>query len=368
MGLHEALQSAIITAIEDDSYAFSLPSLVDCDALVRCSSSEKQRLEFLGDALLHASVALYLNEVFPDASPGMYTSLRAAINANATFTHLMVKAGVHHLDSESRTTKAAADTFEVIIAAFYMERGFADLRSWVKAQFSLLVTAAHATYHNMMAKKRRNVVLSRRAQSACYSGTPFLKKIRLGRSVDRVKTPSKIKAMARNVLKKMALQRPGSIRLPIRKGKKTRISPCRSFVDLTWDDDPEVVLVKRPNAPKGRADSNPSTPRSKSPPMSRTDTVRRAFDSTKLSQKSSSRSIVGHSLNDDFHRGPPNDTSTYAGDEELSSSSRPGTSPPTYDLFRKAGLSLATSPDDDYLGLGTFAQPIMIYDSDEGPN
>ncbi|KAH7913026.1 ribonuclease III domain-containing protein [Hygrophoropsis aurantiaca] len=148
-GIHAVLQNAIVTAINDPGYTFSLPRLADWDAVISCSSSERERLEFIGDSLMHMAVALYLYQIYPEATPGLLTILRSAVNTNATFTHLMVKVGAHQLTSPSETTKAAADSFEIIIAALYMEGGLSEVRSWVEEQFAPIVAAARRSYDQL---------------------------------------------------------------------------------------------------------------------------------------------------------------------------------------------------------------------------
>lgn len=71
--IHGTLQNAIVAAINDPSYSFSLPKLSDWESIVSSSADEKERLEFVGDAIMHFSVALYLYRLFPDAAPGLYT-------------------------------------------------------------------------------------------------------------------------------------------------------------------------------------------------------------------------------------------------------------------------------------------------------
>lgn len=58
----------------------------------------------------------------------------------------MVKAGAYKLPSQSHSTKAVADSFEVIVAALYMERGFPDVYAWVQEQYAPLVAVARESY------------------------------------------------------------------------------------------------------------------------------------------------------------------------------------------------------------------------------
>lgn len=82
--MHGTLQSAIVATINDPDYSFSLPQLSDWESVVSSSADEKQRLEFVGDAVMHLSVALYLYRLFPDAAPGLYTVSYDPSTAGAT--------------------------------------------------------------------------------------------------------------------------------------------------------------------------------------------------------------------------------------------------------------------------------------------
>lgn len=82
--IHGTLQNAIVDVINDPNYSFSLPKLSDWESIVSSSVDEKQRLEFVGDAIMHFSVALYLYRLFPDAAPGLYTVSYDPSTAGAT--------------------------------------------------------------------------------------------------------------------------------------------------------------------------------------------------------------------------------------------------------------------------------------------
>ena len=74
---HSFIQNALIVAINDPSFNFTLPELCIStwdDLLTSTNAShERERLEFVGDALMHACVSLELYRLFPDATPGLYT-------------------------------------------------------------------------------------------------------------------------------------------------------------------------------------------------------------------------------------------------------------------------------------------------------
>jgi hypothetical protein len=161
---HSFIQNALIVAINDPSFNFTLPDLCLStwdDLLTKSNAShERERLEFIGDALMHACVGLELYKQFPDATPGLYTvsffrssspmedyspsgmqTLRAALNANATFTHLMIHVGAFEGRSAGRP-KIAADAFEIVIGSYYMERGFDALCTWVADMLKPLIAVA----------------------------------------------------------------------------------------------------------------------------------------------------------------------------------------------------------------------------------
>lgn len=62
----------------------------------------KQRLEFLGDAVLDYLITSYLYSVYPDLKPGQLTDLRSIAVNNNSFAHLAVHKSFHsYLISES---------------------------------------------------------------------------------------------------------------------------------------------------------------------------------------------------------------------------------------------------------------------------
>lgn len=87
--IHGTLQNAVVATINDPNYSFSLPKLSDWESVVSSSVDEKQRLEFVGDAVMHFSVALYLYRLFPDAAPGLYTVSRIPAMLGPQFIRIL---------------------------------------------------------------------------------------------------------------------------------------------------------------------------------------------------------------------------------------------------------------------------------------
>lgn len=62
----------------------------------------KQRLEFLGDAVLDYLMTSYLYSVYPDLKPGQLTDLRSMAVNNNSFAHIAVHKSFHsYLISDS---------------------------------------------------------------------------------------------------------------------------------------------------------------------------------------------------------------------------------------------------------------------------
>ncbi len=113
-----------------------------------------ERLEFLGDALLNLLVAELIYEMHPRASEGEMTRLRAALVNGTALAGLAraqrlgdrlhlgpgeLKSGGHRRDS------ILADAFEAVVAAVYLDGGWAACRTRVRALFGALVGEATRT-------------------------------------------------------------------------------------------------------------------------------------------------------------------------------------------------------------------------------
>lgn len=78
MTLHIAIQNAILAEIARPEFNAALPPLSET-AWLRIidpspgTKNENERLEFLGDAMMYATLGRQLYEQLPDGSPGLYT-------------------------------------------------------------------------------------------------------------------------------------------------------------------------------------------------------------------------------------------------------------------------------------------------------
>ncbi|KAH0838251.1 hypothetical protein J3R83DRAFT_6507 [Lanmaoa asiatica] len=375
--IHGTLQNAIVTTINDPNYSFSLPKISDWESIVSSSADEKQRLEFVGDAVMHLSVALYLYRLFPDAAPGLYTNIRSAVNTNATFTHLMVKAGAYELPIQSHSTKAAADSFEVIVAALYLERGFTDVCAWVEEQYAPLIAAARESYDKCLTTSDRSIpFLSTKRHRGLLdpASTPLLKKIRLSsrrssprmarRVINRMKSKGKVKLCLPTKRSKHSLEmRLHSRELPASEPQR----PSSLVIDLTMDSGSDGQEAAPSNISQASQPSFEPLALSQSwLPQSQSDTIPQ-------SDQVSYKCTVFH--------WPPKQGSTASlapshpsrGSPSLPASSPIATPPgritsvvpqPTFDTFGRSGLSLPPQSDNTHIPSGTYGNPIVIEDSE----
>jgi hypothetical protein len=75
---HFFIQNKLILAINDPAFKLVLPELRQSSwnrVLLPDPSNddERERLEFLGDALMHISVALELYKLYPEGTPHLFT-------------------------------------------------------------------------------------------------------------------------------------------------------------------------------------------------------------------------------------------------------------------------------------------------------
>jgi ribonuclease-3 len=104
------------------------------------SLQSNERLEFLGDALLGATVALYLWEQFPQMTEGELSKIRAAIVCESSLAAwarelllgdaLLLGKGESMTDGKNRPS-ILADAFEALIAAVYLDGGIVPVRNFI---------------------------------------------------------------------------------------------------------------------------------------------------------------------------------------------------------------------------------------------
>ncbi len=93
-----------------------------------------ERLEYLGDAVLSLVIADFLFKKFPYHDEGFLTDIRSRLVSRKNLNKLSVKLGIDkmvNLDSSSNNVyrSVAGDTFEAIVGAIYLDRGFIFTKS-----------------------------------------------------------------------------------------------------------------------------------------------------------------------------------------------------------------------------------------------
>lgn len=100
-----------------------------------------ERLEYLGDAVLHLCVGSILFQTYPDASEGDLTRMRAHLVSGSALSDLALKGGLgRHLKlgrgekfSGGRTRpRVLAGAFEALVGALFIQKGFQESMEFVR--------------------------------------------------------------------------------------------------------------------------------------------------------------------------------------------------------------------------------------------
>ncbi|EKM61127.1 uncharacterized protein PHACADRAFT_204280 [Phanerochaete carnosa HHB-10118-sp] len=157
--LRAAIETAVYRAIFDDtSFTIDLPKLT-LELWERVSirtpdnMNENERLEFLGDSLMDASIAIALYKIVPEGTPHKYTVILSVLHANRTFCHLARKMKI---DYGGADTKNIGDVFETIVGAYYTEKGFEAVHAWAIRIYEPLVREASIAFDECQRKLDRN--------------------------------------------------------------------------------------------------------------------------------------------------------------------------------------------------------------------
>ncbi|RMD71997.1 MAG: ribonuclease III [Gammaproteobacteria bacterium] len=121
-------------------YRFQHPELLE-QALTHPSAapSQHERLEFLGDALLNAIIAIELFHRFPEASEGELSRLRSTLVRGETLAGIAEKLALPSMLRLGRGEKPRpsilANALEAVIGAVYLDGGFEACRRFVLTLF-----------------------------------------------------------------------------------------------------------------------------------------------------------------------------------------------------------------------------------------
>ncbi|MBW6459482.1 MAG: ribonuclease III [Bacteroidales bacterium] len=103
---------------------------------VKGQQSNNERLEYLGDAVLSSIVADYLYKKFPYQHEGFLTEMRSRIVSRSRFGKLALKMGLNNLifhgnGGFTSSKSIYGDTFEALIGAIYLDKGYKFTRKIV---------------------------------------------------------------------------------------------------------------------------------------------------------------------------------------------------------------------------------------------
>lgn len=103
---------------------------------VKGQQVNNERLEYLGDAVLSSIVADYLYRKFPYQHEGFLTEMRSRIVSRSRFGKLALKMGLNKLifqghNSFTSSKSIYGDTFEALIGAIYLDKGYQFTRKIV---------------------------------------------------------------------------------------------------------------------------------------------------------------------------------------------------------------------------------------------
>lgn len=100
-------------------------------------STNNERLEFLGDAVLGAIIAEHLFKLYPKKDEGFLTQVRSKIVNGQSLHQLALKFGIDKflkatLSAREKTSSSAyGDAFEAFIGAIYLDKGYLKTQKFV---------------------------------------------------------------------------------------------------------------------------------------------------------------------------------------------------------------------------------------------
>jgi ribonuclease-3 len=125
---------------------FNNPQLFTTALTHRSAGAQNnERLEFLGDSILGFVIALQLYELFPDASEGVLSRLRASLVNQSSLADLARKhqlgdylqLGSGELKSGGfRRDSILSDALEAIMGALFKDQGIAACQQWIGQLFA----------------------------------------------------------------------------------------------------------------------------------------------------------------------------------------------------------------------------------------
>ncbi len=140
-------EKSIDDLIRELGVDFKDRSLLDKALLHRSYSTEysiskdNERLEFLGDSLLNASVTIMLYKLFPEKDEGDLTKIKAKLVSRKSLKKWGEKLGLENYIKlgtrakkfyNKRNSRILEDTMEAVIGAIYLDSGFEMVNKFIR--------------------------------------------------------------------------------------------------------------------------------------------------------------------------------------------------------------------------------------------
>ncbi|MBA3066505.1 ribonuclease III [bacterium] len=108
-------------------------------------SASNERLEFLGDSVLNLYISVRLFNIFPDAAEGVLTRMRSYLVNTRQLAKLakdlglqeILKVGDSFEGEPSEQTSVLADTFEALLGAVYIDKGWEAAGAFIEKYFDI---------------------------------------------------------------------------------------------------------------------------------------------------------------------------------------------------------------------------------------
>ncbi|CDO75472.1 hypothetical protein BN946_scf184935.g8 [Trametes cinnabarina] len=209
MASYHTLQQTIREEISRPDFDAALPPLSDQTwmrilSLTPQAHAENERLEFLGDALMYATIGRQLYAQVPNGSPHLYTLDIMAVSSTVlkALTRKTFGEGTAAPHKTRPQIKATADLFETVIGAYYLDHGFEALYEWVKEIYTPLIkvtvnvfnTAKSRPPPHSQHRDSRTFNTDRRPQPRRYAPPPIKQKLLLSPVQRRKRAIQKINA------------------------------------------------------------------------------------------------------------------------------------------------------------------------------
>ncbi|KAL0578728.1 hypothetical protein V5O48_003284 [Marasmius crinis-equi] len=221
---YKRIQKKIVELIKDPNFDLQLPRLSDESwHKIYHDNLERDRLEFVGDALMTSFVAQNLYKSLGEGTAHYYTQARSALTANATFAQIMARLGYFDMQGPN---KPAGDAFESVIGAYHAESGPEALQHWQEQYFLPLIECAASVCRSLKAQDKR------KTKTKGQKVNHILSKLR------RARTPNIISPMSDRKARIFGIASP-SIRTVSKLSKISRPKLKPMVIDLTAESEPE---------------------------------------------------------------------------------------------------------------------------------